>query len=64
MTSRYEGFPMVLIEAAAKGLPMVSFDISTGPNEIIVDNENGFLVSKYDVESMLAKLEILMDDVE
>ena len=64
MTSRYEGFPMVLIEAAAKGLPMVSFDISTGPKEIIVDNENGFLVSKYDVESMLAKLEILMDDVE
>ena len=62
MTSRYEGFPMVLIEAAAKGLPMVSFDISTGPKEIIDDNVNGFLISNGDVNGMLAKLNVLMAD--
>ena len=62
MTSRYEGFPMVLIEAAAKGLPMVSFDISTGPKEIIDDNVNGFLIPSGDVNGMLAKLNVLMAD--
>lgn len=64
MTSRYEGFPMVLIEAAAKGLPMVSFDIETGPSEIIRDGVNGFLVSGNDVDSMIKKLETLMADSE
>lgn len=64
MTSRYEGFPMVLIEAAAKGLPMVSFDIETGPSEIIRDGVNGFLIPKGDVDTMIARLETLMEDPE
>ena len=64
MTSRWEGFPMVLIEAAAKGLPMVSFDISTGPKEIIDDGVNGFLVLRDDVDGMVAKLETLINDDE
>lgn len=42
MTSRSEGLPMVLLEAAQNGLPMVSFDIQTGPSEIIEDGKNGF----------------------
>ena len=64
MTSRYEGFPMVLIEAAAKGLPMISFDIPTGPKEIIDNNVNGFLIPPLDVDGMLEKLDILMTDKE
>lgn len=44
MTSRYEGFPMSLIEAAANKLPIISFDIKTGPNEIIQNGINGFLI--------------------
>ena len=64
MTSRYEGFPMVLIEAAAKGLPMISFDIPTGPKEIIDDNVNGFLIPNCDKDGMLAKLECLVADSE
>lgn len=44
MSSRFEGLPMVLLEAQSYGLPIVSFDCDTGPAELIDDGENGFLV--------------------
>lgn len=62
MTSRYEGFPMVLIEAASRGLPLVSFDIHTGPNEIIVNGVNGYLINKGDVVGMSEKISLLIQD--
>ena len=62
MTSRYEGFPMVLLEASARGLPLLSFDIETGPNEIISEGYNGYLIPDYNSELMLGKIEELMTD--
>lgn len=44
MTSRWEGLPMILIEAKSCGLPCVSFDCPEGPADIIKHNEDGFLV--------------------
>lgn len=44
MTSRYEGFPLALIEAQSCGLPIIAFDCNYGPSEIITDDTNGFLI--------------------
>lgn len=62
LTSYYEGLPMVLLESKACGLPAVAFDCPTGPNEIIVNNENGYLVSCYDAKEMVEKIEKLINN--
>ncbi|MBQ8837140.1 MAG: glycosyltransferase family 4 protein [Clostridia bacterium] len=62
MTSLQEGLPMVLLEAKARKLPLVSFDIETGPDEIIRDSVNGFLVPPYDIEVMAEKINELIEN--
>lgn len=61
MTSNMEGLPMVLLEAKSWGLPLVSFDIETGPRDIISDGVNGCLVRPYDLDEMTEKIAVLMD---
>lgn len=56
MTSRYEGMPMVLLEAQSAGLPIISYDCFTGPSEIIIDKRNGFLIPYGDKEVFAKKL--------
>lgn len=46
LTSRFEGFPMVLVESLSLGVVVVSLDIVSGPSEIIKHEENGLLISK------------------
>ena len=62
MSSRFEGFPMVLIEAMSKGLPLVSFDCPRGPAEIIVDGENGHLVPDGDIPGFTRAVRALIED--
>lgn len=62
LPSYREGLPIVLLEAGALGIPMVSFDIETGPGEIILEGENGFLIPPYDVEGMAEKIRELIRD--
>lgn len=62
MTSRQEGLPMCLLEAKALRLPSVSFDIPTGPNEMIEEGINGYLISPFDCEEMALKLLSLIQD--
>ena len=45
-SSRYEGLPMVLLEAQAFGLPIVAFQCKCGPKDIVSDGMNGYLVAK------------------
>ncbi|MDI9520816.1 MAG: glycosyltransferase family 4 protein [Bacillota bacterium] len=62
MTSRYEGFPMSLIEGAANRLPLISFDVPTGPNEIIINNVNGYLIDEHDDKKMLECIRLMINN--
>lgn len=64
MTSYNEGLPMVLLEAKSAGLPLISFDIATGPNEIIRNGFNGELVAAYDVNKMASVIMEMMENGE
>ena len=55
LSSRFEGFPNVLIEALAHGCPVVATDCPTGPREVI-DTSVGLLAKASDYEDLAAKL--------
>lgn len=60
MTSREEGFGMVLLEAGSWGLPLVAYDVEFGPKTIIKDDETGFVIQDGDANAFACALEKLM----
>lgn len=64
MTSRYEGFGMVLIEAQTCGVPLVAFACKCGPRDIIIDGENGFLIEEGDESMMIERINELINNPE
>ncbi len=64
MSSRFEGFGMVLIEAMSCGIPCVSFDCPFGPSDIITNEEDGFLVENGNTNALAEKLNLLIEDTE
>jgi len=62
MTSRMEGFPMVLLEAMAVGLPVVAYDCPTGPRDIITDGVDGHVIPNGRTRLLVEALGGLMED--
>ena len=62
LCSRYEGLPMVLLEAQAAGLPIVAMACKCGPKDVVTDGVDGFLVPEGDVRALADRLAALMED--
>ncbi|MEN3539156.1 glycosyltransferase family 4 protein [Microbispora sp. ZYX-F-249] len=62
LSSRFEGLPMVMIEAMTHALPIVAFDCPTGPGDVLTDGTDGVLVPCGDVDALAAALNRLIAD--
>ena len=62
LSSIFEGFPMVVLEAMALGAPVISTDCPGGPNEAIENDVSGFLVPVGDPAALAEKIKILLSD--
>jgi glycosyltransferase involved in cell wall biosynthesis len=62
LSSRYEGFPNVLLEAMANGCSCISYDCDTGPSEIIINEQNGLLIPPEDIDGLAEAMERLVKD--
>lgn len=60
LPSRFEGLPMVLIEAMSQGMACISYDCKTGPSDMIIDGHNGLLIEDQNKEAMIKGLENLV----
>ena len=62
MTSRSEGYGLVLTEAQAFHIPTVAFDVPYGPRNIIKDGIDGFLIEPFDIQMMINRISNLIED--
>jgi len=62
LTSRFEGFPNVLIESITLGTPIISFDCPSGPKEIIKNGINGYIVKDKDIGEFSEKMKKIINN--
>lgn len=61
-TSKYEGMPMVLLESLACETPIISWNYTSGPNEIITDKNNGLIVENQNTEKLIVAMNLFVSD--
>lgn len=64
LTSRYEGFSLVLLEALRHGVPCITFDCPYGPKELVSDDQCGYVIENGNIDQFAEKLSFLMDHAE
>lgn len=64
MTSRYEGLPMTLLEATSLGLPAICFNFTCGPQEVIINNQNGYIIENDQYDKMALKIGLVLNNFQ
>lgn len=62
MSSRFEGLPMVLLEAMSCGLPCISFNCPNGPSDLIENEKNGYLVENGNIEQLAEAIDKMIEN--
>ena len=62
LSSRWEGMPLVMIEAMTCGLPIIAYDCPSGPRDLITDGENGYLIPYGDETAFASKVMELIEN--
>jgi GalNAc-alpha-(1->4)-GalNAc-alpha-(1->3)-diNAcBac-PP-undecaprenol alpha-1,4-N-acetyl-D-galactosaminyltransferase len=62
LSSRWEGLPMVLLEAMSQGMACIAFDCFTGPRELITSRVNGILVDNQNINEFVRGVEELIEN--
>ncbi len=62
LTSRFEGFPLAIVESLALGVPVVSVDCKSGPRELITHEQNGLLVENNNARALADAMNVMLSD--